>query len=75
MKKYRVFGHTTIVCTMIVEAEDGESAIEKAEEEFGELTNYGGNGGHDKLLGPVSTGKDQSIYHDDEIIFDDCMEE
>lgn len=75
MKKYRVFGHTKIVCSMVVKAESEEDAIQKANETYGELTNYVGNGGMDKLLGPVGTDQDQSLYPDSEIVFDDVMEE
>ena len=35
MKKFRVYGHTTVVCSMVVEAKNEEEAIEKATDEFG----------------------------------------
>ena len=74
MKKYIVYGHCSLVCSMIVEAENEDEAIEKANDEFGGLTNYAGMGCCSCLVG-VSTSEDRrSIYPDTDPEFDDCEE-
>lgn len=70
--KYEVYGHATVVCCMVVEAENEVEAIEKANEEFGSLTNYVGMGGTDKLVGVVSGESGRAIYPDSDVEFDDC---
>ena len=72
MKKYTVTGHATVVCSMVVEAESEEEAIEKANEEFGSLTNYAGMGGIDKLLGVISSEDDRCVFPDSDVEFDDA---
>lgn len=72
--KYEVTGHATVVCSMVVEANTKEEAIEIANEEFGLLTNYVGMGGTDKLVGVPSSDCDRTIYPDSDVEFDDCME-
>lgn len=72
MKKYTVTGHATVVCSMVVEAESEEEAIEKANEEFGSLTNYAGMGGIDKLLGVTSSEDDRCVFPDSDVEFDDA---
>lgn len=74
MKKYRVFGHTTVTCSMVVEAESPQDAIEKANDEFGELTNYVGMGRCDCLVGVNSSKNERSIYPDSIVEFDNCEE-
>lgn len=74
MKEYKVYGHATVICSMRVKANSEKEAIEKANKEFGSLTNYVGMGGSDKLIG-VNTGEDdRSIYPDSDVVFDDCQE-
>lgn len=72
MAKYEVFGHANVICSMTVEADSPESAIEKANDEFGSLMNYVGMGGSDKLLGVQTPEDDRSIYPDSDVEFDDC---
>lgn len=74
MKRYRVFGHTTVTCSMIVEAENEQKAIEKANDSFGGIASYVGMGGTDKLIGVYSSENDRSIAADEDVEFDDCME-
>lgn len=73
MKKYTVTGHATVVCCMVVEAKSEEEAIEKANEEFGSLTNYAGMGGIDKLLGVMSSEDDRCVFPDSDVEFDDVL--
>ena len=73
MKKYTVTGHATVVCSMVVEAESEEEAIEKANEEFGSLTNYAGMGGTDKLLRVTSSEDDRCVFPDSDVEFDDVL--
>lgn len=73
MKKYTVTGHATVVCSMVVKAESEEEAIEKANEEFGSLTNYAGMGGVDKLLGVPSSENDRCVFPDSDVEFDDVL--
>lgn len=49
--KYTVYGTTTISVMVEVEADDEESAIDAAYNEFDGLTGYAGNGGTGKLVG------------------------
>lgn len=70
--KYDVHGTMTVVVTITVEAESGEEAIEKANEEFGGVNSYAGNGGCDKLIGV--RGSNESIEADEEPVFDDWTE-
>ena len=73
-KKYEVLGHATVICSMIVYAENEEEAIEKANDEFGGLTNYVGMGGTDKLLGVLTSEADRSVFPDSDVEFDDAIE-
>lgn len=72
MKWFRVFGHTQVGVVVTVRAENEAAAIEKAGEQLEALTAYCGNGGSDKLIGV--DGEHQSIFADDEIVYDDTME-
>lgn len=71
--KYKVTGHTTIVCEMEVEANNEEEAIEIANDTFGSLTNYVGMGGANKLIGVTSSEDKRSIWPDSDVEFDECM--
>ena len=64
MKKYTVTGHATVVCSMVVEANTEEEAIEKANKQFGSLTNYTGMGGTDKMIGVPTSEDERCIYPD-----------
>lgn len=68
--KYRVYGSTTLTCSMIVEANSKDEAIEVANEEFGGLTNYAGMGSYDCLVGVLTSEDERSIYADGEADFD-----
>lgn len=72
--KYEVYGHTTIICSMVVEADNEEEAIEIANEEFGGLTNYAGMGSCDCLIGVMTSEDERCIYPDGEVEFDDAQE-
>lgn len=71
--KYEVYGHATVVCSMVVDADSEAEAIKKANEEFGSLTNYVGMGGTDKLLGVPTSDCDRSVLPDSDVEFDDCQ--
>ncbi len=73
MAKYEVFGHANVICSMMVEADREEEAIEIANSEFGGLTNYAGMGGTDKLIGVLSSEDDRSVLVDTDPEFDDCI--
>lgn len=70
--KYRVYGHATVICSMVVEADSEEKAIEKANEEFGGLTNYAGMGSCDCLIGVLTSENKRCIFPDNEPEFDDA---
>lgn len=67
--KYRVYGSATLTCSMIVEANSEDEAIEVANEEFGGLTNYAGMGSCDCLVGVLTNEDERSIYADGEADF------
>lgn len=76
MKKLRVFGHTEITVSVLVEvdeerfAEMDESDIfDIASQEFGGIGSFAGNGGIDKLIGVY--GSRESIDADNDVEFDD----
>ena len=71
--KYTVTGHATITCGMTVEANTEKEAIEKANREFGSLTNYAGMGGIDKMIGVLTSEDDRCIYPDSDVEFDDAL--
>ena len=70
---YRVFGHTVVNVSTIVEAESEAEAIEVAQREFEGIDSYVGNGGDDKLIGVE--GENETIAADDYVVFDDAQEE
>lgn len=74
MKKYRVFGSSTVICSMVVEAESGQDAMEKAASEFGGLTNYAGMGSCDCLVGVLTSEGERCVFPDGEVEFDDYEE-
>jgi hypothetical protein len=51
MSQWRVYGYVPVDVVMVVEAEDAESAIAAAYEQFPGLSNYAGNGSTDQLVG------------------------
>ena len=77
MKKYRVCGVVEVVVYKDVWASSEEEAYEKAHDKLPHLTEYGGNGGWDKLVGVE--GSDESVetcgnditYDDIELLEDD----
>lgn len=70
--KYDVHGTVPVVVHITVEAENGDQAMEIAEQKFKGIHEYMGNGGFDKLIGVE--GKNESITIDDEVEFDDYTE-
>ena len=74
MKKYEVRGHATIICAMTVRANSPEEAIAKANDKFGELSNYAGMGSCECLIGVESAEAGRCIYPDSDAVFDDAEE-
>lgn len=72
MKRYRVYGHVTLTCSMVVEAASEEKAMEKADDEFGGLTNYAGMGRCDCLVGVLTAEDERCIMADGDVEFDDA---
>lgn len=78
MKKYRVFGHTTVTVSTVIKVPDDEELTEEeiyeqAAAEFSGIGAFAGNGGVDKLIG-VHGGAD-TIAADEPVEFDDCVRE
>lgn len=69
--EYLVTGKAEVSVYIRIEAGSEEEAIEKANEEFGGITSYCGNGGMDKLIGV--DGINESIDADGEAWF--CLAE
>ena len=74
LKEYTVFGHTEVTVSVRVKAENADEAMKKAEEAYGGIIQYAGNGSMG-LIGPADTDNEQTISADEEIIFDDFVEE
>lgn len=74
MKKYEVYGHASVICSMEVYANSEEEAIEKANEEFGSLINYAGMGGTEHMLGVCDSSDGRCVLPDTDPEFDDCRE-
>ncbi len=74
MKKYRVTGTASVLCSMIVSAENEEEALEIANETYGGITSFVGRGSSEGLIGPTTVDDERSIYPDSEPVFDDCEE-
>ena len=72
MKKYRVYGYTTVTVTVEVNAENEVGAYIEATNQLTELSGYAGNGGCNRLVGV--DGEGQSIEADMEITYDDIEE-
>ena len=72
--KYEVCGYATVVCSMVVEADSEEEAIEIANEEFGGLSNYAGMGSYNCLVGVLTSDNERCIYPDSDVVFDDAKE-
>lgn len=72
MKKYKVYGQYTITVMKEVWAADEDEAINKADDRFGGVIEYVGNGGVDKLIG-VSQD-DESVAADGMIEWQDAEE-
>ena len=69
MKKYRVYGTTTVSVVKEIWANNEDEAYDKAYRQLDSLTEYCGNGGYDKLVGV--DGDDERVSAGDEIIYDD----
>lgn len=76
MKKYRVFGHTTVTVSTVLEVSDEEveeldeaEIYERAAETFSGIGAFAGNGGCDKIIGV--SGWHDSISADEDVEFDD----
>lgn len=74
MKEYEVYGHATVICSMRVTANNEQEAIEKANKDFGSLTNYVGMGGTEHMLGVCDSSDDRCVLPDTDPEFDDCQE-
>ena len=66
MKKFKVYGTYTITIAKEVWARDEDEAVDKAQDNWGGVHEYVGNGGYDKLIG---------VYGDDESVAADGYEE
>lgn len=64
MNKYRVSGLCTLICEMDVFASSKEEAIEIANDEFGELTNYAGMGSISHIVGVITSDDNRCVYPD-----------
>lgn len=62
MKKFKVYGQYTITVMKEVWANNEGDAIQKADDKFGGVMEYVGNGGYDKLVGVSES--DESIAAD-----------
>lgn len=70
---YEVYGTATVVCSMMVEADSEEEAIEIANEEFGGLSNYAGMGSCNCLVGVLTSDDERCIYPDSDVVFNDAQ--
>lgn len=80
MKKLRVFGHTEVTVSVLVEVDEEHLAemdecdiFDLAAQKFGGIGSFAGNGGIDKLIGVC--GSRESIDADNDVEFDDYMVE
>lgn len=69
MKKYKVYGTTTVSVVKEVWANNEDEAYDRAQNELDSLIEYCGNGGYDKLVGVE--GEDESVACYDDIRYDD----
>lgn len=72
MKKFRVMGTTVVTVYKEVWANGEDEAMGKAESQLVCLTEYGGNGGWDKLIGVDNS--DESVEVGDNIKWSDVEE-
>lgn len=72
MKKFKVRGQYTITVMKEVWANDEDEAINKADNKFGGVIEYVGNGGYDKLVGVSES--DESVAADGMIEWEDAEE-
>lgn len=72
MKKYRVYGTTTVTVTKEVWANNEDEALEKAYGKLSCLTAYCGNGGYDKLVGVEEDDETVEVF--DDIEYNDADE-
>lgn len=73
MSRYEVIGHANVICSMEVEADSQDEAIEIANNEFGSLTNYIGMGGGQHLLGVLTSEDNRCVLPDTDPEFDDAI--
>lgn len=78
MKQLRVFGHTTVTVSVLIEVNETEILSEeeiyaRARKVFGGVQSFVGNGGVDKLIGV--TGHEETIAADEKVEFDDFQDE
>lgn len=75
--KYRVMGHVEVTISTVIESEEAlseEEIYEKADREFGGISQLVGNGGcGDRMIGV--NGHHDTIMADEQPTFDDYMEE
>lgn len=57
MKKFKVYGTYTITIAKEVWARDEDEAVDKAQNNWGGVHEYVGNGGDDKLIGVYGDGE------------------
>lgn len=77
-KKYRVFGHTSVTVSTVIEIDLGEETCDEdiystAIQSFDGIHAFCGNGGVDKIIGVC--GSNETIAADDPVEFDDYSEE
>ena len=70
MRKYKVYGTTTVSVVKEVWASNEDEALDKAYQMLPTLTSYCGNGGYDKLVGVEES--DECVEAFDDIEYDDC---
>lgn len=73
MRKYRVYGTINVTVSTCVQANSPEEASELADNFFGGVSGFCGNGGSNKLIGV--TGHDESIQCDESVEWGDVEEE
>ena len=73
MSIYEVIGHANVLCSMEVEADSPDDAIEIANNEFGSLTNYIGMGGGQHLLGVLTSEDNRCVIPDTDPEFDEAI--
>lgn len=69
LNRYRVYGHTTVVVTIEVNAESESEAYKEAWNQLDCLKTYAGNGGLDKLIGV--SGENETVDVFEGIKYDD----